>query len=107
MLVSEVLSELGYHTPEAQDGPSSLKLVQSNVRIDLLVTGVGLPGGMDRPQIADAARELRAGMKVLFITRYTENAAINRVHLDPGMAVMTKPFAVAALANRIKELISE
>ncbi|MBK3401062.1 hypothetical protein HPY23_31955 [Methylobacterium sp. IF7SW-B2] len=107
MLVSEVLSELGYHALEDQDDPSALKLVQSKVRIDLLVTGVGLPGGMDMRQIADAARELRAGMKVLFIIRYAENAAINRGHLDPGMAVMTKPFAVAALANRIKELISE
>ncbi len=106
MLVTEVLEELGYAAIEAADGPSGLKVLQSNTRIDLLVTDVGLPGGMNGRQVADAARVARPGLKVLFITGYAENAVLNHGHLDPGMHVLTKPFAMEALASRIKELIA-
>ena len=105
MLVSEVLEELGYSAIEAADGPSGLKLLQSDVRVDLLVTDVGLPGGMNGRQMADAARLGRPELKVLFITGYAENAVVGNGHLDPGMHVMTKPFAMEALALRIRELI--
>ncbi len=107
MLVAEVLSELGYAIIEAEDGPSALKVVSSKARIDLLVTDVGLPNGMNGRQVADAARVARPGLKVLFITGYAENAVVGNGHLDPGMAVITKPFAVDALANRIKDLIAQ
>jgi PAS domain S-box-containing protein len=105
MLVTEVLEELGYAAIEAADGASGLKVLQSDVRIDLLVTDVGLPGGMNGRQMADAARERRPDLKVLFITGYAENAAIGHGHLEPGMQVLTKPFAMEALASRIKLLI--
>ena len=105
MLVSEVLEELGYAAIEAADGPSGLKVLQSDARIDLLVTDVGLPGGMNGRQVADAARVTRPKLKVLFITGYAENAVLNHGHLDPGMHVLTKPFAMETLASRIKELI--
>jgi len=106
MLVAEVLEDLGYTAIEAADGASGLKLLQSNTRIDLLVTDVGLPGGMNGRQLADAARVARPNLKVLFITGYAENAALRHGHLAPGMHVMTKPFAMDALASRIKELIA-
>jgi len=106
MLVTEVLEELGYAAVEAADGASGLKVLQSDLRLDLLVTDVGLPGGMNGRQLADAARELRPDLKVLFITGYAENAAIGNGHLEPGMHVLTKPFAMEALASRIRELIS-
>jgi DNA-binding LytR/AlgR family response regulator len=67
---------------------------------------VGLPGGMNGRQVADAARTLRAGLKVLFITGYAENAVIGSGDLEPGMQVLTKPFVVEDLATRIKELIA-
>ena len=105
MLVGEVLEELGYSAIEAADGPSGLKLLQSDVRVDLLVTDVGLPGGMNGRQMADAARLVRPDLKVLFITGYAENAVVGNGHLDPGMHVMTKPFPMEALAVRIRELI--
>ncbi len=105
MLVREVLADLGYTAIEAADGPAGLKVLQSNARIDLLVTDVGLPG-MNGRQLADAARERRPELRVLFITGYAENAVLNHGHLDPGMHVMTKPFAMEALASRIKELIA-
>jgi PAS domain S-box-containing protein len=106
LLVMEVLEELGYAALEAADGPSGLRVLRSDARIDLLVSDVGLPGGMNGRQMADAAREARPDLKVLFITGYAENAVVGNGQLEPGMHVMTKPFALEALASRIKELIA-
>ena len=105
MLIGEVLDEAGYTCLEASDGPSGLKILESAARIDLLITDVGLPGGMNGRQIADAARRLRPELKVLFITGYAENAAIGNGHLAVGMEVLTKPFAMDALARRIRSLV--
>ena len=59
---------------------------------------------MNGRQLADAARVTRPDLKVLFITGYAENAVIGNGHLEPGMQVMTKPFVMEALANRILEI---
>jgi CheY-like chemotaxis protein len=107
MLVTEVLEDLGYAAIEAADSASGLKVLQSDVRIDLLITDVGLPGGMNGRQMADAAREKRPKLKVLFITGYAENAALGNGHLLPGMHVLTKPFAIDKLAARIRDIITE
>ena len=106
MLVTEVLEDLGYIALEAADGAAGLKVLQSKVRIDLLVTDVGLPGGMNGRQVADAARTARPDLKVLFITGYAESAVLGRDHLEAGMHVLTKPFALEALASRMKDLIA-
>ena len=106
MLVTDVLEDLGYTTIGAADGAAGLEVLHSNVRIDLLVTDVGLPGGMNGRQVAEAARAARPELKVLFITGYAENAVLSHGHLAPGMHVLTKPFAVEALAGRVKGLIS-
>ena len=105
MLVAEVLAESGYAVIEAPDGPAGLKVLESNARIDLLITDVGLPGGMNGRQVADAARVTRPDLKVLFITGYAENAVIGRGRLDNGMYIMTKPFQMEILADRIREII--
>jgi PAS domain S-box-containing protein len=105
MLMTEVLEDLGYRAIEASDGAAGLKILQSDTRIDLLVTDVGLPGGINGRQVADAARLARPALKVLFITGYAENAVVSHGHLAPGMQVMTKPFGMEELASRIKELI--
>ena len=107
MLIVEVLEELGYGAIEAADGAAGLKALQSSARIDLLITDVGLPGAMNGRQMADAGRALRPGLKVLFITGYAENAAVGNGHLEPGMHVLTKPFAMERLAGRIKAIITE
>ena len=107
MLVAEVLTESGYAVIEAVDGPSGLRLLESNARIDLLITDVGLPGGMNGRQVADAARVARPDLKVLFITGYAENAAIGRGRLDNGMFILTKPFQMEVLAGRIREIIDQ
>ncbi|WPB58412.1 PAS domain S-box protein [Xylophilus sp. GOD-11R] len=106
MLVVEVLDDLGYRAIEAADSAAGLKILRSNVRIDLLVTDVGLPGGMNGRQMADAGRQLRPELKVLFITGYAENSVINGGHLEPGMQVLTKPFPVESLGAAVKELIA-
>lgn len=103
-LIVEVLGDLVYRALEAQDGPSGLRVMQSSVRIDLLVTDVGLPG-LNGRQLADQARDSRPDLKVLFITGYAENAMFGNGHLDPGMQMITKPFPVEALATRIREMI--
>jgi signal transduction histidine kinase len=105
MLVAEVLTEQRYHILEAIDGPSAVKILESPARIDLLITDVGLPGGMNGRQVADTARLLRKDLKVMFITGYAENAAIGNGHLDPGMAILTKPFAMSTLGNKVREML--
>ena len=105
MLIVEVLEEAGYRAVEAEDGPSGLKILATDLRIALLITDVGLPGGMNGRQVADAARSARPDLKVLFVTGYAENAAVGNGHLEPGMEVITKPFVMVDLANKITEMI--
>jgi signal transduction histidine kinase len=105
MLIVDALGELGYSCAEAADGPAGLKILQSGARIDLLITDVGLPGGLNGRQVADAARALRPDLKVLFITGYAENAVLNHGHIQHGMEVLTKPFAVADLAGRVDRML--
>ncbi len=105
MLIVDTLNELGYSCAEAPDGPAGLKILQSGARIDLLITDVGLPGGLNGRQVADAARALRPDLKVLFITGYAENAVLNHGHIQHGMEVLTKPFAVADLAGRVDRML--
>jgi PAS domain S-box-containing protein len=106
MLVAEILAESGYAVIEAPDGPAGLKVLESNARIDLLITDVGLPGGMNGREVADAARLTRPDLKVLFITGYAENAVIGGGRLDKGMFVLTKPFQMEILASRIRDILS-
>jgi PAS domain S-box-containing protein len=105
MLVTEVLGDLGFACIVAGDGPAGLKMLQAHEKVDLLITDVGLPGGMNGKQFADAARVLRPELKVLFMTGYAQNAAIGHAHLDAGMQVLTKPFSIETLATRIATLL--
>ncbi|WEZ85547.1 ATP-binding protein (plasmid) [Rhizobium sp. 32-5/1] len=107
MLVVDTLQELGYETLEAGDGPQGMRLLRSHARIDLLVTDVGLPNGMNGRQVADAARELRPGLKVMFMTGYAENAVLDRGHLDADMQIMTKPFQMDDFIQRIRDMVGQ
>jgi PAS domain S-box-containing protein len=106
MLVADTLGELGYQAIEAGDGASALKVLESDARVDLLITDVGLPGGFNGAQLAEQGRRQRPGLKVLFITGYAENAAISSGRLAPGMHVLSKPFAMDKLAARIRSIIA-
>jgi signal transduction histidine kinase/CheY-like chemotaxis protein/PAS domain-containing protein len=106
MLVAEVLTEMGHAPMEAGDGAAALRILQSGARIDLLITDVGLPGQMNGRQVADAALALLPDLRVLFITGYAENAVIGSRHLDPNMALLTKPFAMDALAVKVRDILA-
>jgi CheY-like chemotaxis protein len=106
MVVAEVLTDLGYAVIEAADAEAGLALLRSNVQIDLLVSDVGLPGGMNGREMAEAARQYRPELKVLFITGFAETGTLSQDRLAPGMQVMPKPFAIEELAARIRTLIS-
>ncbi|MDZ7863158.1 response regulator [Acidovorax sp.] len=104
MLMVEVMQDLGYATLEAGNGAEAMHWLRSDRAIDLLITDVGLPGGMNGRQVADAARGERPGLKVLFVTGYAQTA-FDEGRLEAGMHVMTKPFDMDALARRVKEVI--
>jgi len=106
MVVVDVLSDLGYTVLEASDGRAGLHIVESMARVDLLLTDVGLPGGMNGRQLADASRQRRPDLKVLFMTGYADRVAVSDRLLDSGMQVMTKPFALDALAARVQGIMS-
>jgi PAS domain S-box-containing protein len=105
-LIVEVLKELGYSTLEAEDGPAALKILQSPQRVDLAISDIGLPG-LNGRQIVEAARATRPSLKVLFMTGYAENAAMAAGFLEPGMSMITKPFAMEALATRVREILEK
>ncbi|MCF4996771.1 response regulator [Pseudomonas syringae] len=104
VLVSAVLSELGYAFVEAGDADSAVPILDSSQRIDLLISDVGLPG-MNGRQLAEIGRQLRPDLKVLFITGYAEHAAVRGGFLDSGMQMITKPFTFDLLTAKVREMI--
>lgn len=107
MLIGDSLADLGYRGIEAADAASALKVLESDAEIDLLITDVGLPGGMSGKDLADFARKARPDLKVLFITGYAENAAVTNGRLQHGMHVLSKPFPMDKLAARIRSIIEK
>jgi PAS domain S-box-containing protein len=102
----EVLRELGYRVIEAHDGPSALRLLERQEgRVDLLFTDVVLPSGMTGAVLAQEARARRPELKVLFTTGYARNAIVHHGRLDPGVELITKPFAYADLASRVRDML--
>ncbi|MNG16299.1 Blue-light-activated protein [compost metagenome] len=105
MLVLDLLQALGYTALEARDAVTALPVLESDQRIDLLVTDVGLPG-MNGRQLAEIARQHRPGLKVLFMTGYAQKAAERQGFLDQGMDMVAKPFSLDLLANKIRTMIN-
>ncbi|MBF6029023.1 PAS domain-containing protein [Pseudomonas sp. P115] len=105
MLVVNVLDELGYTAHQAADARTALPLLESDLRVDLLVTDVGLPG-MNGRQLAEIARQHRPGLRVLFMTGYAEKAAERQGFLEDGMDMIAKPFSIDLLATKIRSMIN-
>jgi CheY-like chemotaxis protein len=101
----EALMELGYRVLEAPDGARALRILDADRSIMLLLTDVGLPGGMNGRQLADEARRRRAVLKVLFTSGYARNAIVHHGRLDPGVELITKPFTFAALATKVRNVL--
>ncbi|ABE61135.1 PAS/PAC sensor hybrid histidine kinase [Nitrobacter hamburgensis X14] len=104
-VIIEMLHDQGYLTREAADGVAGLRILQLDKPVDLLLTDIGLPG-MNGRQLADQARELRPDLKILFMTGYAENAANAEGFLLPGMDMITKPFDLGHLSQRVRDIIS-
>ena len=100
-----ILRELGYTILEAPVASVGLQLLEGHPEIRLLFTDVGLPGGMNGRQLADAARQMRPDLKVLFTTGYARNAIVHDGRLDPGVSLITKPFTYAALAAKLSDML--
>ncbi|MEP7156294.1 MAG: ATP-binding protein, partial [Betaproteobacteria bacterium] len=105
-LAVRVLTDLRYRVIEAADGPAGLNILDSDERIDLVLTDIGLPG-LNGRQVVDAARIKRPDLLVLFMTGYAENAAFADGFLEPGMGLITKPYSMDTLTRRIREMIAE
>ena len=105
MLVMDALEEARYSGIEANEGPAALKILQSEPGVQMLITDVGLPGGLNGRQLADAARVARPGLKVLFITGYAEKSVIGDGGLDAGMQILAKPFQMETLTRKIREMV--
>jgi len=103
MLVMDVLDMLGYRALEAAEANAAMAILKSGEPLDLLISDVGLPG-MNGRQLADIARQLRPGLRVLFMTGYAEQAA-SRGFLDSGMDMISKPFTIDLLATRIRSML--
>ena len=106
-LAVETLLELGYRVLEAEDGHVALRLLEREPAVRLLFTDVGLPGGLNGRQLADRARERRPDLKVLFTTGYARNAIVHHGRLDPGVELIGKPFQIASLAVKVRELLDD
>jgi CheY-like chemotaxis protein len=99
-----MLKSLGYRTLEANDGPTGLGVLDRNTRIDLLLTDIVLPKGMNGSLFADAARRRRPGLKVIFSTGYAPNTVI-RDDMPTGAVVLSKPYTRTALAQAVRQAL--
>ena len=104
MLIVEALEDAGYIVVEASDGRAGLAMLESDQSIDLLLTDVGLPGGMNGRQLADSGRSLRPAMKILFITGYAEKTALGDGPLPAGTEVLHKPFDIDSLIRKLSSM---
>ncbi|QJR14306.1 CHASE3 domain-containing protein [Usitatibacter palustris] len=100
-----VLREMGYDILSAGEAVTALRLLDEHPRVDLLFTDIGLPGGVNGRQLADAALDRRPGLRVLFMTGYTRNAVIHHGRLDPGVDLLVKPFTQTSLADKVKRML--
>jgi PAS domain S-box-containing protein len=101
----DMLRDLGYNVLEAENGSAGLKLLDAHPDIKILFTDVGLPGGMNGRQLADEACRRKPGLRVLFTTGYARNAIVHDGRLDPGVELITKPYAQAALSAKLRDML--
>jgi CheY-like chemotaxis protein len=101
----DILRELGYRVVEAHDGPSALRLLERQARVDLVFTDVVLPSGLTGAQVAAEVKKRRPNIKVLFTTGYARSAIVHHGRLDPGLQLITKPFSFAELAAKVRHIL--
>jgi CheY-like chemotaxis protein len=100
---TQILEELGYRVLKAENGAAALAVLDGDPRIDLLLTDVVMPGGVNGQQLADLATQRRPGLKVLFMTGYAPNAIVRHGRLDAKVHLIGKPFSFEELAAKVRE----
>jgi CheY-like chemotaxis protein len=100
---SEILEELGYYVLSASNGAAALEILRGEDRVDLLLTDVVMPGGLNGQQLADKAAVLRPNLRVLYMTGYTRNAIVHQGRLDAGINLISKPFSFEELAAKVRQ----
>ena len=100
----EALKELGYAVIEATSPHDALRMIESGMPMDLLFTDVVMPE-MNGRQLAERAARIRPGLKVLYTTGYTGNAALSNGLLDPGTIHLSKPFTIDQLALKVRQTL--
>jgi PAS domain S-box-containing protein len=104
---TRLLQGMGYQVTTANNGPEAIELLRKGVPCDLLFTDVIMPGGMTGPKLAEAARRLRSGLRVLYTSGYTENAIVHHGRVDPGVNLLHKPYRRPELAAKVRAALSE
>jgi len=105
LLIADILADLGCTVLQAGDSAAGLAVLESGAPIDLLVSDIGLPGGMNGRQMAERGMRIKPRLRVLFLTGYAEAAVLGNGKLAEGMAVMTKPFDIDELSERVAEML--
>jgi len=100
----DALRELGYTVLSASNGFNGLDIIRDQPRLSLLLTDIVMPR-MNGRQLADEARQILPGLRVLYTTGYTRNAVVHNGILDPGVALLAKPFTIAQLALRVRAIL--
>jgi two-component system cell cycle sensor histidine kinase/response regulator CckA len=104
-IVAQVLAQKGYRVLRASDGQTALELARgAGLNIDLLVTDMVMPGMTGR-ELSDALSAERPGVRVLYMSGYTDDAVVRHGVLEEGMPYLQKPFASQALASKVRELL--
>jgi len=104
-LIDEVLAPLGYRVLTTASGDEALKTSDSFPgHVDLLLTDVVMPG-MNGRQLAEVMRTRRPGIKVLFMSGYTQDALSTQGILEPGVALIHKPLRAGTLARQIRQVL--
>ncbi len=104
-LADEVLRDLGHRVILAEDGAAALRRLDAGEAVDLIVTDVGLAGGISGHRLAEEARAKRPGLKVLFITGHADEAEAAASDLTEGIEILPKPFQVKALVERVGAML--
>jgi len=101
----DTLRGLGYGVHEAGDGKAALDIIEHEPQLQLLLTDIGLPGGLDGRELADEVRRRRPSLKVLFTTGYARDATTHRVRPETEVELLRKPFNAADLARKVRALL--
>jgi signal transduction histidine kinase len=100
-----VLEQLGYCVLAASNANEALRLLSDGKHVDLLFTDVVLPGAMTGRVLADQAKDMRPGLRVLYTTGYTRNAIVHQGRLDPDVHLLNKPYTQQSLARKVRDLL--